>query len=47
MVTGDNLAVAKYIARQLDIGDRILDVRELRGQSMQEYIALSEILARP
>ncbi len=46
MVTGDNLAVAKYIARQLDIGDRILDVRELRGQSMQEYIALSEILAR-
>ncbi len=45
MVTGDNIAVARYIARLLDIGDAIEDVRELRGQSMKEYVMLSEVLA--
>ena len=46
MVTGDNIAVAKYIAKILDIGDNILDVRELRGQGMGEYLLLSELLGR-
>ncbi|WP_294947478.1 plasma-membrane proton-efflux P-type ATPase [Sulfurivirga sp.] len=45
MVTGDNLAVARHIARMLDIGDNILDVRELRGQSMEEYLVLAEVLS--
>ncbi len=45
MVTGDNIAVARYIAKLLDIGDAIEDVRELRGQSMKEYVMLSEVLA--
>ncbi len=46
MVTGDNIAVAKYIAKVLGIGDNILDVRDLRGEGMGEYIVLSELLAR-
>ncbi len=46
MVTGDNIAVAKYIAKVLGIGGNILDVRDLRGEGMGEYIVLSELLAR-
>ncbi len=46
MVTGDNIAVAKYIAGLLDIGEKIEDVRELRGQGMGEYVILSQVLAR-
>ena len=46
MVTGDNIAVAKYIAGILGIGTNIKDVRELKGESVEEYIYLSKVLAR-
>ncbi|WP_456451161.1 HAD-IC family P-type ATPase, partial [Hydrogenimonas sp.] len=46
MVTGDNIAVARYIARILGIGEKIEDVRELKGESISEYIYLSEVLSR-
>ena len=38
MVTGDNIAVAQYIATQLDIGEDIKDIQELKGQTHQEQI---------
>ncbi|WP_457595346.1 plasma-membrane proton-efflux P-type ATPase [Hydrogenimonas sp.] len=46
MVTGDNIAVAKYIASILGIGEKIQDVRELKGETIGEYIYLSEVLTR-
>lgn len=46
MVTGDNIAVAKYIAGILDIGTNIQDIKELKGASTKEYVYLSEILSR-
>jgi H+-transporting ATPase len=45
MVTGDNLAVAAYISNLLKIGDKIEDVRELKGESIEEYLILSKILS--
>ncbi len=46
MVTGDNIAVAAYIAELLGIGGKIEDVRELRGQSIEEYLVLADILSK-
>ena len=46
MVTGDNTAVAKYIAGILGIGEDIEDIKELKGESTKEYIALAEILSK-
>ncbi len=46
MVTGDNIAVARYIARLLDIGDQIEDVRELKGQSIEEYLFLTRLISK-
>ncbi|WP_457605741.1 plasma-membrane proton-efflux P-type ATPase [Nitratifractor sp.] len=46
MVTGDNIAVAKYIAGLLGIGENIKDVRELKGESVEEYLYLSQVLSR-
>ncbi|RMD80448.1 MAG: HAD family hydrolase [Gammaproteobacteria bacterium] len=46
MVTGDNIAVARHIARLLDIGERIEDVRELKGQSTEEYLLLARLIAK-
>ncbi|WP_434581442.1 plasma-membrane proton-efflux P-type ATPase [Sulfurimonas sp. NW15] len=46
MVTGDNIAVAKYIAGILNIGQDIENIKELKGQSTKEYIYLSEIIVR-
>ena len=46
MVTGDNIAVAKYIASILNIGDNIEDIKELKGESTKELIYLSEVLSR-
>jgi H+-transporting ATPase len=43
MVTGDNIAVARYIAKILGIGEKIEDVRELKGETIVEYIYLSEV----
>ena len=46
MVTGDNIAVARYIARLLNIGDKIEDVRVLRGESIEEYVLLARIITK-
>ncbi len=46
MVTGDNLAVAKYIAGILGIGDKIEDVQDLKGESFEEYLFLARILSK-
>ncbi|QOP45790.1 plasma-membrane proton-efflux P-type ATPase [Sulfurimonas paralvinellae] len=46
MVTGDNLAVAKYIASLLNIGDNIEDIHTLKGESVEEYIYLSKVLSK-
>jgi H+-transporting ATPase len=44
MVTGDNIAVAGYIAKLLGIGEKIEDVRSLKGESIEEYLYLSRVL---
>jgi len=44
MVTGDNIAVASYIAGMLSIGEQIEDVRALKGESIEEYLYLSRVL---
>jgi len=46
MITGDNIAVAKYIASLLNIGDNIEDIRILKGESVEEYIYLSKVLSK-
>ena len=46
MVTGDNIAVAQYIASVLHIGEEIQNVRELKGESTKEYLYLSRILSK-
>jgi len=46
MVTGDNIAVAKYIASLLNVGDKIEDIHTLKGESVEEYIYLSKILSK-
>ncbi|SMC09687.1 plasma-membrane proton-efflux P-type ATPase [Nitratiruptor tergarcus] len=46
MVTGDNIAVARYIAKILGIGENILDIKELRGQSTREYEILAEVVSK-
>jgi len=46
MLTGDNTAVAKYIADLLGIGSDIEDVKELKGEDTKEYLYLSKILSR-
>ncbi|MEJ2690046.1 MAG: plasma-membrane proton-efflux P-type ATPase [Deltaproteobacteria bacterium] len=46
MVTGDNLAIARHIARVLTIGDDIFDARELSGASTRELVVLGEVIAQ-
>ena len=46
MITGDNIAVAKYIAGVLDIGENILNIKELKGESNKEYIQLSQVISK-
>ncbi len=46
MLTGDNLAIAKHIAKILGLGTNILDARDLRGGDYREYLMLSEIIAK-
>ncbi len=45
MVTGDNVAVAQYIAGILDIGTEIRDIKALRGQTTEEYLFLAEVIS--
>ncbi len=46
MVTGDNIAVARYIAQLLGIGSKIEDVRELKGESTEEYLVLARVISK-
>ena len=46
MVTGDNIAVARYIAGLLGIGEKIEDVRTLKGESIGEYLYLTKVLSK-
>jgi len=46
MVTGDNIAIAKYIARILGIGDKIISARELREEGFEEYQILAQVIAK-
>ncbi len=45
MITGDNIAVAKYIATLLSIGEKIEDIHILKGESQEEYLYLSKVLS--
>jgi H+-transporting ATPase len=40
MLTGDNIAIAKEIARQVGIGDRIIRLTEIKGLSEDEQIKI-------
>jgi len=46
MVTGDNIAIARQIAGLLGVGEQILDARDLKGNTHQELVMLTGILAR-
>jgi H+-transporting ATPase len=46
MVTGDNLAIARHIARVLAIGDDIYNARELSGASTRELVVLGKVIAK-
>ncbi len=46
MVTGDNLAVGKYIADLLGLDGKILDIRELKGENIGEYLVLAQVLSK-
>ncbi len=45
MVTGDNLAVAQYIAGVLDIGTEIENINQLRGHDTKEYDLLAKVIS--
>ncbi len=46
MITGDNIAVARYIAKLLGIGDKIYSARELRGETYEEYVILAKVITK-
>lgn len=46
MITGDNIAIARYIADILKIDKDILNARELKGASSRELVLLGEIIAK-
>ncbi len=46
MVTGDNIAVARYIAGLLAIKGDIQDIRELKGESIGEFLVLAQVLSK-
>ena len=46
MVTGDNIAVAKYISKVLGIGENIYSIKELKNETHDEYIILTEIISQ-
>ncbi len=45
MVTGDNVAVAKYISKILGIGQNIYSIKELKNETYDEYIVLAEVIS--
>jgi len=46
MVTGDNVAVAKYIAKILGIGENIYSIKELKNETHDEYVVLAEVISK-
>ena len=46
MVTGDNIAVAKYISKILGIGENIYSIKELKNETHDEYITLAKIISK-
>ncbi len=46
MVTGDNKAIAKEIAKILGIGENILTPKEMTGEDQEELILLAKILSK-
>jgi H+-transporting ATPase len=46
MITGDNIAIARYIADILNIDKNILNARDLKGASSRELVLLGEIIAK-
>ena len=46
MVTGDNIAVAKYIAKILGIGENIYSIKELKNETYDEYVTLAEVISK-
>ena len=45
MVTGDNIEVARYIAKALDMGDEIQNIKLLKGQDYSEYVNLTQLIS--
>jgi H+-transporting ATPase len=45
MVTGDNIFIAKQISKLINIGDNILDQKELKGNRDKEFLILTDIVA--
>ena len=45
MVTGDNVAVARYIAKILGIGENIYSIKELKNETYDEYVTLAEVIS--
>jgi len=46
MVTGDNVAVARYIAKILEIGENIYSIKELKNETHDEYVVLAEVISK-
>ncbi|GAB6077317.1 plasma-membrane proton-efflux P-type ATPase [Hydrogenobaculum acidophilum] len=46
MITGDNEAIAKYIAKLLNIGDKIYSAKELKGETYEEYTILAKVITK-
>jgi len=46
MITGDNQAVAKYIATVIGIGEKIEDINLLKGESVEEYHYLARVITQ-
>jgi len=46
MVTGDNSAIARYMAMLLGVGKKVLSVRELKGKDYKEYTFLARLIAK-
>ena len=46
MVTGDNVAVARYIAKILGIGENIYSIRELKNETHDEFEILTEVISK-
>jgi len=46
MITGDNTAISKHIAKKLQIGSNIKDTRTLHGNLHEEYHALTSVVTQ-